>query len=59
MIERQILSDVAWGMIAFCLWVPLIPVAKRLRLPGAVGLAAAAGWLIARVIVTVVLTNRR
>ena len=59
MTERQVLRYVAWAVIAFCLWVPLIPLARRLRLPGAVGVAPALGWLIARLVVAAVLIGRR
>jgi hypothetical protein len=49
---RQIAIDVAWGLVAFCLWVPLIPAARRLRLPGPVVVAATAGWLAARLVLS-------
>jgi len=51
--ERQVQIDVAWGLVAFCLWVPLIPAARRLRVPGPVAVAATAGWLAARLLLSV------
>jgi hypothetical protein len=50
--SRQIQIDVAWGLVAFCLWVPLIPAARWLRVPGPVAVAATAGWLVARALLT-------
>ncbi|HET7340520.1 MAG TPA: hypothetical protein VFL90_03585 [Methylomirabilota bacterium] len=52
MMARWLAIDVAWGLVAFCLWLPLIPAARRLRVPGAVAVAATAGWLAARLVLS-------
>ena len=59
LLGRGVGIDVAWTVVAFCLWVPLIEPARRLRLPAPVAIAALAGWLGARLIVVVALARMR
>jgi hypothetical protein len=59
LLARGVAIDVAWAAVAFCLWVPLIEPARRLRLPAPVAVAAVAGWLAARLIVVATLARVR